>query len=710
MTYQKDMYVSRNVRKISISILLVLTSSMFVACGGETSMDQDPTIQRSFNSAPVFLTESNLTSQENVMAVTTITAGDAENSDLMFAVVGGADAEFFQVDSLTGELRFRAIPDFDVPRDSNANNTYVVVVSVTDGESTTSQTFTVSVIDYSVAAEVPAGYVKTLKLDWPAVKDVKHYELWVSSDGEPDYIQVQTDITETHTDVTLPVHLTDWINSRYVVDGYNDQGKVFRSDPVDIRTVMLDSIGYIKASNTDKIDVFGSVVTLSADGQTLAVGAPREASAATNVNGDQDDNTAGQAGAVYVFTRVGPVWVQQAYIKVSNMDPDGEAFGTSLALSADGQILVVGAPWEDGVVTGGGSNLFGDKTIGSGAVYVFARVEETWTQQTSLNASNAGIFDNFGESVAVSADGKTVVVGAPHESAYATGINDKPDDMSAWESGAAYVFIRAGATWTQQAYLKASNTDAFDNFGESVAISADGRTVAIGAPNESSAGGDPGDNSTDGAGAVYVFNRADATWTQAAYLKASNAGIFDNFGESVSLSVDGQIAVIGAPGVRRDVIGGEQGDNSDTDAGAVYVFAYTETAWRQQSYLRASNSNGDSLFGYSVALSADALTLAVGAPSEDSSATGINGDQEDSKTNGAGAVYLFTRNETVWKQQAYVKASNTDNQDAYGYSVALSADGRTLAVGAPFEDSTATGINGDQRNNDAPGAGAVYLY
>ncbi len=100
----------------------------------------------------------------------------------------------------------------------------------------------------------------------------------------------------------------------------------------------------------------------------------------------------------------------------------------------------------------------------------------------------------------------------------------------------------------------------------------------------------------------------------------------------------------------------------------------------------------------------------MGANLEDSNAIGINGNQNDNSENGAGAVYVFTRSGTTWSQQAYIKASNTGANDEFGWSVALAADGNTLAVGAYQEDSNATGVNGNQNNNSASRAGAVYVF
>src|SRR6266852_1681409 len=249
-----------------------------------------------------------------------------------------------------------------------------------------------------------------------------------------------------------------------------------------------------------------------------------------------------------------------------------------------------------------------------------------------------------------------------------------------------------------QAYVKASNTGAADEFGFAVALSSDGNTLAVGAPGEASAGIET-DNSAPSEGAVYVYTRSGATWTQQAYIKASNAEAGDQFGTSVALSSNGNTLAVGATGEDSSAtgIGGSQTDNTAASAGAVYVFARSGATWTQQAYVKASNTDAGDQYGFSVALSSDGNTLAVGAVSESSSATGIGGNQADNTAASAGAVYVFTRNVVgVWTQQAYVKASNTGAGDLFGFSVALSGDGNTLAVGAASESSSATGIGGNQ--------------
>jgi hypothetical protein len=186
----------------------------------------------------------------------------------------------------------------------------------------------------------------------------------------------------------------------------------------------------------------------------------------------------------------------------------------------------------------------------------------------------------------------------------------------------------------------------------------------------------------------------------------------DGFGHRVALSRDGSTLAVSTHREDSNATGidGNQADNSAGDSGAVYVFARDGGGWNQQAYVKASNTGVDDQFGWSMALSGDGSTLAVGTYLEDSSATGIDGSQADNSASNSGAAYVFERSGGAWRQQAYVKASNTGVGDEFGWSVALSADSATLAVGAPREDSNATGIDGNQADNSATNSGAVYLY
>ncbi len=461
---------------------------------------------------------------------------------------------------------------------------------------------------------------------------------------------------------------------------------------------------YLKASNPEANDYLG-YQAMALSGDTLVIGAYSEDSNAVGVNGNQLDNSASSAGAVYVFTRSNGVWSQQAYLKASNPNLD-DSFGSSVDISGD--TIVVGAPGEDGNATGVNGNQLSNSAENAGAVYVFTRSGTIWSQQAYLKASNTDAGDYFGLPVKVSGD--TIAVAAYYEDSNATGINGDQADNSAEDSGAVYVFTRTGTTWSQQAYVKASNTETYDYFGY-FAMALSGDTLAVASSYEASSAtgvnGNQANNSAPYSGAVYVFTRTGSTWSQQAYIKASNTETYDYFGyPSMSLSGDTLAVAASYESSSATGVNGNQADNSAIYSGAVYVFTRTGTAWSQQAYVKASNTEESDYFGTSVSLSGD--ILAVGAPYEDSNATGVNGNQLDNSAVDAGAAYIFTRTGTNWYQHSYLKASNTEENDYFGYDLSLS--GNTVAVGAPYEDSNATGVNGNQADNSAGSSGAAYVF
>jgi hypothetical protein len=243
-----------------------------------------------------------------------------------------------------------------------------------------------------------------------------------------------------------------------------------------------------------------------------------------------------------------------------------------------------------------------------------------------LRADDGADFDNFGWSVAVSGD--TAVLGAADA-----------DDFGN-SSGSAYVFVRNGASWTQQAKFLATDGVAGDRFGYSVAVSGDTALVGAGLLN--------------GKGAAYVFVRNGTSWTQQAKLLASNGTVDGNFSFSIALS--GDTAVIGAYGDSERAV----------HAGAAYVFVRSGTSWAQQAKLLATDGVAEDRFGIAVALSED--TAVIGADHH----------------GGAGSAYVFLRNGTSWTQQAELVADDGALDDGFGSAVAVF--GGTAVIGAPADD------------------------
>lgn len=392
-----------------------------------------------------------------------------------------------------------------------------------------------------------------------------------------------------------------------------------------------------------------------------------------------------------------PVFGQRGILRGAAVDPNDFA-GWSVAM--DGNTAAVGVVGEDGAA---------NQVSTSGAVYVFSRSGDKWTLQTTLRAAQPDEEDHFGYSLAL--HGNTLVVGAPYEDSAARAIDGDETDDTAADAGAVYVFVRNGSQWTRQAYLKAANADAGDQFGKSMAIYGD--RLLVGAwledGNGPASNGDPENNDASDAGAVYSFVRSGSTWTQTDYLKASNAGAGDGFGGSLAFGQEGERFVVGAPfeDSNADGIDGNGSDNSAIESGAAYVFGSLSlpvVEWVQQYYLKAANSDSGDLFGASVAMGFS--TIVVGAPWE-ASVSAAN--PLDNSWTDSGAVYVF-ESQTVspfLAQQAYLKSSHPDPYDNFGTSVAV--QGNLIAVGAHGEDGGGRGVNPphDDANENS---GAVYRF
>jgi hypothetical protein len=431
---------------------------------------------------------------------------------------------------------------------------------------------------------------------------------------------------------------------------------------------------------------------------------------------DGGGNPAADAGAIS-----DAAW--RVETKLASAGTAAGSFGWSLALSADGSTLAIGETRQ----------VLGATSASRGWVHVFVKSGGQWVLQATITPAGGDDRDGFGASVALSADGNTLAAGAPYEDSAATGVGGDAADNTKNAAGAAYVFTRTGQTWSERAYLKASNTESDEVFGMAIALSGDGRTVAVGAHHEGSKGvGVNGDPSTDPrrTGAVYVFASTGGAWSQQAFIKAP-ALVTPSplFGLAVSLSSDGDTLAVGAPWENSAAtgIGGDPANTNAYTSGAAYVYTRASSTWALQAYLKSSNSEGGvyfpgggacppacnspgDQFGWSVALSGDGQTLAVGANHEDSAATGAGGDQTSNAAVSSGAVYVFKRSGPTWVQEQYLKASTPGAGDWFGQGVSLSSNGDTLAVAAGNEDSKASGVDGDQADNSLQDSGAVYLF
>lgn len=547
----------------------------------------------------------------------------------------------------------------------------------------------IPVIPASVALEFE---IKTFRFSWCDVPDATHYRLLENPDGSSGFSQVGGDIAQGTQVYKHIVPLFKRFDAAYILQSCNAFGCVDGSR-LSVTGGLTEAIGYFKASNSALGAEFGYSVSLSDDGSTLAVGARYES---------------GGSGAVHVFRRTGGSWTETALLEASNAD-DGDAFGYSVSLSDDGNALAVGARWEDS--GSAGINSTPDELLSqSGAAYVYRYNGIAWFEQAYLKAGNPGMNDEFGWAVSLSGDGNTLAVGAVEDSG-TTGINTTPDEAAA-DSGAVYIYRYNTGVWSQEAFIKSSNSEAGDVFGASVSLSQDGNILLVGAYGEDSDSNGVNTVANELApvsGAAYVFDRSGATWTESAYIKASNSGVGDVFGTRVELSGDGKTMVIGA--YLED--SGSSGMNSipddlNSDSGAAYVFFNNGATWAEQAYIKSANPDVEDYFGVSVSLSNDGNVLLIGAHGEDGGTGGIGAVPDELAPN-AGAAYVFIRNGATWSELTSLKATDPTSGDQFGLSLDVSGDGNTLAVGAYLEDSSTSGIGTDP-DELAAQSGAVYVY
>lgn len=361
----------------------------------------------------------------------------------------------------------------------------------------------------------------------------------------------------------------------------------------------------------------GYSVSISADGNTAIVGGP-------------NDNNG--IGAAWIYTRTGATWSQQGAKLVGTGAVGGSLQGNAVSLSADGNTAIVGGPADNS---------------DTGAVWIYTRTGNIWSQQGPklVGTGVVGTYDRQGTSVSISADGNTAIVAGPEDN----------------DTGAVWIFIRSGTTWSQQG-PKLVGTGQYCNWGTQVSLSADGNTAIEGSL---------------GTGAAYIFIRKDTVWSQQAKLVGTGQVGNAYLGAAVCLSADGNTALVGGP-------------YDNNSMGAVWVFTRTDSTWSQQGgKLFIPQCWGNTEQGGAVALSADGNIAIVGQY------YAVGGT-------GLGVVGVFTRTDSVWSLRG-PKLIGTGNpeQSSQGRSVAISADGNTAIIG---------GTNDNQLSYSGLAVGAAWVF
>jgi trimeric autotransporter adhesin len=450
----------------------------------------------------------------------------------------------------------------------------------------------------------PGSFSASLRFDaatqrfvatWNAAQGAARYRMQLKRDNVTDFAPLAgaENLSATVLDFSFAVGFTiQWSAAAVRVEACNDVGCTAAADLV-LLPHLAEALARKQILDLPS-DANDLRIASSADGNTLVVGAPLE---------DGEDGQQRDKGVVYVFTRTGTTWNEQpTLLRAPNGEGGatsqlpGDNFGRAVALSADGVTLVVGAPLEDGSRTGTVDND-NDDAPDAGAVYIFGRNAATYELQAYLKPT-PGVLDTviandrFGTSVALAADTQTLVVGAP--------LAEAAIRPPGFDDGAAYVFTRETASWTQRALLGGPHADAnsLDQFGRQVTIAANGSTIAVGAHSD--------DEGVAASGAVYVYTRDAAGWSATpVYLKPSTPIEFAQFGRALSLTARGGELAIGAPF-----------DTSvPTLEGAAFVFVRVEPSWLEQARFAGTARE----YGSAIMLTTDGATLFVGGDNSQSS-------------------------------------------------------------------------------------------
>ena len=417
-------------------------------------------------------------------------------------------------------------------------------------------------------------------------------------------------ITESGQTVS-GVKSLSWINtngtgvlSDNTKDGfYKKVVKIINND------ISWEEIAGLTASDGATSDNFGSSVSMNSDGTKVIIGAPIP--------------TTG-SGKAYIFGLSGGSWVEEAGLTASD-GAINDQFGYSVSMNADGSKVIIGARFDDA------------PNSDQGKAYIFGLSGGSWVEEAGLTASDGAFNDQFGISVAMNSDGTKVIIGASRD-------NDPTN------SGKAYIFGLSGGSWIEEAGLTASDADNGDEFGNSVAMNADGTKVIIGAFN---------DDDPTRSGKAYIFGLSGGSWIEEAGLTASDADTDDRFGFSVSMNADGNKVIIGTPF-----------DDDQDDSGKAYIFGLSGSSWVEEVGLKASDGATGDNFGNSVSMNSDGTKVIIGSRND----------------NNLGKSYIFGLSGGSWVEEAGLTASDGANADQFGWSVSMNAGGTSVIIGARFDD------------------------
>ncbi|KDM90795.1 hypothetical protein [Photobacterium galatheae] len=462
--------------------------------------------------------------------------------------------------------------------------------------------------------------------------------------------------------LTQPQYFIRAINS----DGYTDSNLM----ALPVAALTKASKVFLPATDQQK-SVFASNVSMSADGNTIAVAAPFD-----NIS---DSFFEQKAGAVYIYQRdEAGFWKDPVQIVASNRD-GYDWFGIGISLSDDGKTLAVGASGEQSTFVDRPTENMNDAV---GAVYIFESNGDGNWQETAYikSASSLDLWDHFGGQVELSGNGKTLAVAAIGHDAATT---DDPLDNSRIDTGGVYVFERqSNGTWTEKQYLKAAGLEREAGYGYTMAMDGAGTQLVVGMPYS---GG------TDRYGEVFTYSKdADGHWQLEAILNGERKPVA-KFGSEIDMDSRGETLAIAMPG------------RHGFATGVVRVYTRTSSSnWTFSAEIADPKQDKYSDFGQrGLSVSQDGQVIAIGAMATDVA----DPDNPGVQITKAGAVYIYRLDEQQnWQQSGIFHARESQGHAYFGHAIDLSQDGSAVAIGSSglkLRNPQGTGTDNDLNSSVA---------
>lgn len=505
--------------------------------------------------------------------------------------------------------------------------------------------------------------IKQLRFDWEPAKRAAYYQVWYRADANSDYVPVGAPIPASSTSarVAVSAHLLDWANARYRVAACNSKGCRY-SDPIPVNDLRNDVVGYFKSDPSIAMANLGWAVEVSENGKTLVA------------TSHEDVNGVNTSGAVYVFQRANGEWAQQARLVPSLIQP-AAGYDSDIAVSGDGNVIAIGRRSED--VPNTDPEEFGEV----GAVYIFERSGDTWTQTARLEADTRVYGDSFGGRVGLNAEGTILAVlrrlGGPE---------------GVLGGGTVVMYQRQGTNWTRVTSLPF--TQEGENCGN-FALSGDGTVLVK---------------------SCMIFDFVNQPRNDRHQL---NIFTGTNWSTKTTVELDAPPTYVPFGAVDIDHLGRSIVVQSwtGTQPKAVWLRLSEGTYRPQAEFLPGPWQVNDYPHGYisqfalSVSISRDGNIVALSDWNDTGIGTGIVQPPLVAGTDQVGGVHVYQRRAGEWTQRSLLKPINPALPSSlFGFKVDLAKNGKMLAVGHPGESSSASGVGGDQDDTSRINSGAVWLY